>query len=656
MLQPTDGNLPQTEPQLVALLERIRRQGHIHEGALRHPTQQAGVGDPGSYHFYPTFNNDTSATGHTPPDVSGHVGGGLSGDPWANASFPTGAAASSSAEDMGSYVGGSFNSARWEAEDRCVSYFEDEEFSSATETDEGSADEGILEYNTVYVDGQARNDNNARENELYQDYLLARRRWRRFTGKPPRRYRRSNFRASRNVGRLRNGPYAKTYASFLPPSAFAGGKGGLKSKGSGKGGSRKNPRGRDGQVLRCSKCGSDEHLWRKCPQVASKGNGKGTGAMHATEGTRSGPSALALTTSSANPQAEMWHTSAAASAMPGVAFHYHMGAPRTPSQAMSSAGSQKAMTALDEDLAKLESISQVSSQRSRKSRRSEITPDSPPGWHAGEDRGDAPSEAASASTGPRVEALQVGAPVPKHPPPSRRGPGAEELERQKTVLQLNSLLMAWWEGSEGTSPAASSNCVEGALNESKAYHLRTRLPEDRPGLLVDPGAHDNLIGDRTASRMEEIVGVPAKQLRMNKALNVEGVGKNPQSAAVAKRLTVRLGNDEGGVASGSFTAPVISDSDLPPLLGLRSLKSFRCILDIGNNKLILPGPAGCEVQRCPGTVAYDLTMSDSGHLILPVDAQTDAHSKTVSQSSERLDFQMSCRQGSRSISPKRPTA
>ena len=474
--------------------------------------------------------------------------------------------------------------------------------------------------------------------------------------KPPRRYRKSNFRASRNVGRLRNGPYAKTYASFLPPNAFAGGKGGFKTKGSGKGGPRKNPRGRDGQVLRCSKCGSDEHLGRKCPQVVNKGNGKGTGAMHVTEGLRSGPSALALTTSSVNPQAEMWHTSAASSAMPGVAFHYHMGTPRTPSQAMSSAGSHKAMTALEEDLAKLESISQVSSNRSRKSKRSEVAPDSPPRWSVEDNSGNASSEAASASTGPRVEALQVGAPVPKHPPPTQRGPNAEELERQKTVLQLNSLLMAWWEGSEETSPDASASCIEGASGESRAYHLRTRLPDNRPGLLVDPGAHDNLVGDRTAKRMEEVVGIPAKQLRMDKALNVEGVGKNAQSAAVAKRLAVRLGNDEGGVSAGSFTAPVIADSDLPPLLGLRSLKSFRCILDTGNNKLILPGPAGCEVQGCPGTVAYDLVMSDSGHLILPVDAQADDDSKSEQIVPKRLDFQMSCRQGSRNISPKRTSA
>eukprot|EP00439_Symbiodinium_sp_Y106_P081247 s54_g20.t1 len=151
--------------------------------------------------------------------------------------------------------------------------------------------------------------------------------------------------------------------------------------------------------------------------------------------------------------------------------------------------------------------------------------------------------------------------------------------------------------------------------------------------------------------MEEIVGAPAKTLRMNKALSVEGVGKSAQSAAVAKRMSVRLGSDDGEVLPGSFTAPVISDSDLPPLLGLRSLKAFRGILDMGNNKLILPGPAGCDIQRCPGTVAYDLVMSDSGHLILPIDAE--ASHATSPKNDMSLDFQMSCRRGERSVSPQR---
>ena len=117
--------------------------------------------------------------------------------------------------------------------DRCGIFYEDDDMSSATESDTGSHDPDAASYATVNVDGQARQDDDALSNTLYQDYIMARRRWRRYSGKPPRRYRRSGFRPnSRMQGKLEQGPYARTYTSFLPASAFAGNKG---SKGSGKG-------------------------------------------------------------------------------------------------------------------------------------------------------------------------------------------------------------------------------------------------------------------------------------------------------------------------------------------------------------------------------------------------------------------------------------
>ena len=46
---------------------------------------------------------------------------------------------------------------------------------------------------------------------------MARRRWRRYTGKPPRRYRRFGFKhRPRFQAKLDKGPYARTYSTFLP--------------------------------------------------------------------------------------------------------------------------------------------------------------------------------------------------------------------------------------------------------------------------------------------------------------------------------------------------------------------------------------------------------------------------------------------------------
>ena len=50
---------------------------------------------------------------------------------------------------------------------------------------------------------------------------------RRYSGKPPRRNRRYGFKhGPRLQAKLDKGPYARTYSTFLPQGAFAGGKGG----------------------------------------------------------------------------------------------------------------------------------------------------------------------------------------------------------------------------------------------------------------------------------------------------------------------------------------------------------------------------------------------------------------------------------------------
>ena len=48
LLQFIGGALPHNDAEMGMLIERIRRQGHLFEGGLRHPGHQAGVGDPGN--------------------------------------------------------------------------------------------------------------------------------------------------------------------------------------------------------------------------------------------------------------------------------------------------------------------------------------------------------------------------------------------------------------------------------------------------------------------------------------------------------------------------------------------------------------------------------------------------------------------------------
>ena len=70
----------------------------------------------------------------------------------------------------------------------------------------------------------------------------------------------------------------------------------------------------------------------------------------------------------------------------------------------------------------------------------------------------------------------------------------------------------------------------------------------------------------------------------------------------------------------SFIAPVVEGADLPPLLGLRSLKSNRVVLDLVRNQLIMCGPGDCKIEPPPGSETYPLEQTPSGHLVLPISA------------------------------------
>ena len=653
LLQPLNGQLPQTDLQLQQLLERIRRQGHLFEGGMRHSTQQAGVGDPGTYLAFPTFSSQgASANSNWNPASAAAPAWGMHDS---SATMSASIYAGHSADpDLARMAGGSSESYLMADEDQCQScgmYYRDDDLTSATSSDTGSLDADAQAYASVSLGGSMRSDDDARGNVLYQEYLAARRRWRRWAGKPPRRYRRTSYRPRpQHQLRLDRGPYARTYSAFLPASAFAGGKGGGKGKsfsggkGSGFKRSNTNPRGKDGKTLKCAKCGSESHLWRKCPLVVGNSTAPAAQPAHLAHASScNAPTALALTSAPAFPAYEQWSSASAHAAghLSGVAFHFLSGGS---SQAPSEAGTVRTEVAsfgsayLDE-MTRLESASQVGIERQRRSRRSR---NEPPSWEAGsqsldnaepedEERASAVASEEPPRTSAQIQPCLPGRAPPQQPPPMETAPTEEELNRRRTVVQLSSLLHAWWEGED-----------DGAVVH-ESYHLRTRLEGNRVGLLVDPGAHDNLVGSHTAERMSEQTGIPNVPLRMSKRLQVEGVGKSAQTAETASRVALRLSDMDGQQVSGTFTAPVIPDSSLPPLLGLRSLRNMGAVIDTRQQVMILPGPAGLKIECSPGTRSFKLEMSPSGHLILPVD-QVENTVTPARPSEKELEFNMTVRE------------
>ena len=146
----------------------------------------------------------------------------------------------------------------------------------------------------------------------------AKRTWRRFTGRPVRKFRRFfKARRGKGKGKSKGKKGSGSGNSFMwyqeEVAAFLSGKGkGDRSHSSGKGfGRRKNPKGRDGQIMRCHECQSDEHLVARCPL---KGKGKGgpsmvnfwsTGALadRGSESQLAGASQSALRLSAGSPSA-----------------------------------------------------------------------------------------------------------------------------------------------------------------------------------------------------------------------------------------------------------------------------------------------------------------------------------------------------------------
>lgn len=652
LLAPLGGNMPNNEHEFGELTERVRRLFHLREGRYAGVSHQQGAtGDPGAYFAdggsFPTFpeHHDISTPTHGndantfPPAGSAYAAGGpMPPDPWANASqvpFTSGAGVGWNANSGGESWN---NSATFHASadgscPTCGMYFNQDDESTETSSDDGST---IADN----VDGS----------EAYQDYLYAKRRWRKYAGKPPRRHRRFG------KGFGKKGSYNSSSAGFIPPNAFAGGKGkGGSKSGGGKG--RKNPRDKNGELMKCHVCGSDEHLQRRCPQ-----NQQQRGNFAVGSGSQQTQRSLALMTARPN----TWSMN---SVLPGVQFFTsgNFGVGSSVSAEIDNFRSVSQASSVVSGGSELRAKTAVESPRPSSS---SVNPDQPPNWSPGNKPDDDEVD--------EVTPLVRGATVPQFPPPPRspdvrslvsnsgrkRDRESDDAARQANADGLRSVLlgMSRSDRSGGQSEPSSARPrssmfpwweVDDPPLTPLIYHLRTRRKDGSVGLLIDPGAHDNLTGDQTADQMCDEVGCQMNKRPMNQHLPVEGVGRNPQTAFESTKIEMRLLDIDGNTSEATYTAPMIMDSSLPPLLGNKTLRKTKAIIDCGDGKMVLPGPGGVEVKLSPGSRVFDLELTDSGHYVLPI----WPNSKETSNEKDdegRLDFAMDCRV--RKSSPARSSA
>ncbi|MCP4853128.1 MAG: hypothetical protein GY903_01375, partial [Fuerstiella sp.] len=251
LLSPLQGQIPTDEPQFNQMILMMRRMGHIIENQPGNIATALRQGAPGAT---PTF-----FAGQTDGQADADTSQGWSGGP--------GVAAAANEQQT-------YHQAD---SDRTV-----EEYPSANETDtETESDSGQERDEDLWWPDVEGLPEEQWGEALFWAYERTKAKWRRFSNKPTRRIRRFVKRRQKGKGKGKGGKGKERSGTFLAEVYFRG-----KGKGSsGKGfGRKKNPRDKDGRIMKCSICDADDHFRARCPQTKGKGKSKGSGASSSGPG------------------------------------------------------------------------------------------------------------------------------------------------------------------------------------------------------------------------------------------------------------------------------------------------------------------------------------------------------------------------------------
>ena len=151
----------------------------------------------------------------------------------------------------------------------------------------------------------------------------------------------------------------------------------------------------------------------------------------------------------------------------------------------------------------------------------------------------------------------------------------------------------------------------------KIYHSNAVLRDGREGLLVDTGAVFNLTGDLWLQRMKEHVpeNMPIHYEELSEPQGVMGVGQHASTATHVAAVPVGMA-DQGIEPDESFRykATVITDSDVPALLGLQSMMASNCILDLRPGKMHMyttEDANALEIKYAPKNILWDASNGQS---------------------------------------------
>ena len=281
LLQPFQGRLPANDQEFQVLVTQLRRYGHIQEGARGNIGQivQNSVGQarPGHY-LTGQDQEDTMEAFFEGSQQPTTMTGSASQDPysvWGQGAYPA-ISEGHQPEAGGSYGTDGFIPA-YDGSDYTQAFPSIEE-EDGTDSETSSDDGGEIIQDTS-IDGLGEAEIGER---LFMAYRRARRQWRRYTGKPVRRFRRTikhmkKWRKGRGKGFFWTGQDTEAYLNHK-------GKGHRKHT-SGKGHGRKgNPKDKHGNKMLCKGCDSDQHFIKDCPNPWKQQKGGGKGGSQPTQG------------------------------------------------------------------------------------------------------------------------------------------------------------------------------------------------------------------------------------------------------------------------------------------------------------------------------------------------------------------------------------
>ena len=154
---------------------------------------------------------------------------------------------------------------------------------------------------------------------------------------------------------------------------------------------------------------------------------------------------------------------------------------------------------------------------------------------------------------------------------------------------------------------------------------RTALADGRHGPIIDIGAFGNLAGDEWAREQADRAtkaGHKSQQRKLTQTMSVSGVGQGAQAVEWEVTLPITMTTrrrDEEETELSKFTTPIIPNSKVPGLLGLRTIQKMRGLIDTFSEPplMMFCGPGNYRLELPAGSKTIPLARAPSGHLIMP---------------------------------------